>query len=333
MQTFPYFLRKYAFFVGKRPQICYNKSMETQKNYQNNLLPSPQKSSGLVFSAATVLPVLFSFVFLIAIAVLGLAKDESYLTQDWYLYANYLLPQLSSLAVIAFYMYYTKKPLKQTLVSQKCAPKYFAIALLMQVGLFALSQLNGYFLQWLENFGYQDQGMPMPSLDGWGFVGVFLVIAVFAAVLEELVFRGALLEGLKGFSTPVAALICGGLFALFHQNPAQTLYQFCCGTAFAFIALRSGSVLPTVLSHFVNNAAILILYKCGIHEFSPTVNIVVISVSLVCLVLAILWLAVWDKNKEKQTKKKANGKEFFLYASVGIAISTLTWLLVLFSGM
>ena len=36
---------------------------------------------------------------------------------------------------------------------------------------------------------------------------------------------------------------------------------------------------------------------------------------------------------ENQTKKQANGKEFFLGAAVGIGICTLTWLAVLLSGM
>ena len=307
--------------------------MEKNNTFENRILPTPQRASGLAFSFATVLPVLLSFVFLVTIAALGLTKSEGYEEADWYLYANYLLPQISFAGVVAFYLFYTKKSVKQTLAKQKCPPKYYALALLMQVGLFALSQLNNYFLEWLGKIGYQDQGIPLPSMDGWGFVGVFLVVAVFAAVLEELVFRGAILHGLKNLPLPVAAIVCGALFALFHQNPAQTLYQFCCGTAFAFIALRSGSVLPTMLSHFFNNAVILILTKCGVSEFSPTVSIVVACVSAVCLLAAILWLAVWDKNEEKQTKKQANAKEFFLCASVGIAVCALTWVLVLVSGM
>ena len=302
-------------------------------NTTHNTLPSPQKASGLTFSVSTLLPVLLSSIFLVLITILGVTKEESYTTQDWYKYANYLLPQISFLAVVAFYMRYTKKPVRKTLISQKCHLKYFALALLMQVGLFSLSQLNGYFLKWLERFGYQDTGMPMPSMEGWGFVGVFFVIAVLAAVLEELVFRGAILDGLKEFSTPVAAVICGGLFAIFHQNPAQTLYQFCCGTAFAWIALRAGSVFPTMLSHFLNNAVILVLYKYGVNEFSPTVNTIILAVSLVCLSMAILWLMKGDKSNRQPTKTQTNAKEFFLCAAVGIAICTLTWLSVLIMGM
>ena len=226
---------------------------------------------------------------------------------------------------------YTQKPFFGTLREQKCKPKYFALALLLQIGLFSLSQLNGWFLEWLENFGYTSPDIPLPNMDGWGFVGVFFVVAVLAATLEEIIFRGIILNGLKDLSTPIAALICGGLFALYHQNPAQTLYQFVCGTAFAFVALRAGSILPTILSHFLNNAVILILVKYGLDEFTPTVNIIVLCVSAVCLLGAIIWLVL---DREKQTvKKDKNVKVFFQTASVGIALCALTWLLTLFLGM
>ena len=298
---------------------------------KNNLLPSAQKSSGFAFSIAAVLPVLLSFIFLLTISVLGLTANENYKTQDWYLYANYLLPQIAFVAVTVFYFFYTKKSFKQTLRTQVCKPKYFVLALLMQVGLFSLSQLNGWFLEWLEQFGYQDSGMLLPSMDGFGFVGVFLVVVVLASVLEEIIFRGILLNGLKELSIPAAAIFCGGLFALYHQNPAQTLYQFACGMAFAFIALRAGSVLPTILSHFLNNAVVLLLVKYNMTEFTPTVNTIVISVSLACLVGAIVWLVL--EREKTQSKPKKSLREFFLYAAVGMALCAFTWFAVLFMGL
>jgi membrane protease YdiL (CAAX protease family) len=98
-------------------------------------------------------------------------------------------------------------------------------------------------------------------MDGFGFVGVLFVIAVFPAVMEETVFRGLILKGLRQSKEIYAVLLCGALFALYHQKPEQTVYQFCCGAAFALVALRSGSVLPTVVAHFINNAWILIMTK------------------------------------------------------------------------
>ncbi len=313
-----------------------NNSSKKPNNLFGDLFgqPTRAKASGLAFSVATVLPTVLSFTLLIALSVFGLAQTEDYQQKNWYLYANYLLPQISFAIVAFLYLRYRQIPVKSAVKSQKCKPKYFIIALLLQIGLFGLSELNALFLSWLEGFGYTDAGIALPGVEGLGFVGVLLVIGVFASVLEEIVFRGALLDGLKNsFSTPVAVLLCGALFAIFHQNPAQTVYQFCCGTAFALVAVKSGSVLPTTLAHFINNTVILILYKVGVAQFTTPVFIAVVTVSAVCLIATLGYLIFIDKTEQKQDVDKSEKKNFFLYSAVGIALCALTWLLVLFTGI
>jgi membrane protease YdiL (CAAX protease family) len=232
------------------------------------------------------------------------------------LYANYLIPQLS-FAVIALWFFRYRKIDSLEIKRQVCAPKYFIVAVLLQIGLFSLSELNSLFLTFLERFGYQDKGIQLPSMQGWGLVGVLLAMAVMPAVFEELFFRGVLLKGLRSFGTVGAVLLCGGLFSLFHQNPAQTIYQFCCGVAYALVALRSGSVLPTMLAHFLNNAVIILLTK-----FSVTLSPIIIVFSGVCLLGTICYLIFFDK-KEIVKGEKVRGLSFLLCASVGILICVI----------
>ncbi|MBQ7948897.1 MAG: CPBP family intramembrane metalloprotease [Clostridia bacterium] len=295
---------------------------------------TPAKASGLTYSLSSILSVVLAFLFMIIITVIGAAK-EGYETTDWYLYFNYLLSPLA-FALVAFLVFrWTKSPLKEELVSQKCAAKYFLIAILLQCGLFCLSQLNGLFLDWLSKFGYKDTPIRLPSMDGFGFVGILIVVALLPAVFEEIIFRGLLLKGMRAFGIAGAILINGALFALYHQNPAQTLYQFCCGAAFALVAIRSGSILPTVLSHFINNALILTLTKFGVESFPLPVLIVVLAVSVLCLISSMVWLIFFDRQPKADGEKKdrAEQKRFWLYASVGIAFCALTWLGVLFMGL
>ena len=159
------------------------------------------------------------------------------------------------------------------------------------------------------------------------------VVALLPAIFEEIFFRGVLLHGLKNFSQTCAVLLCGALFALYHQNPAQTVYQFCCGAAFALVAIRAKSILPTVLSHFINNAVILILTKFGLTEFSTPVFWTVVTVSTLCLIASLGYLLFIDKEKERQTQNKEEQKRFFLFAAVGIFACAFTWLAVLLLGM
>lgn len=292
------------------------------------------KGAGLAFSVATVLPTLLALVLFIVLAFLGVGKESQ--SKDWFIYLNYALPQMSFAITAAVFFRYVKQSPVTAVKKQKCKGKYFIVALCMQIGLFSLGELNVLFLKFLEKFGYQDAGLPLPSMDGFGFVGVLFVIALLPAVFEEIMFRGILLSGLRSFKEWAAALLCGVLFALYHQNPAQTLYQFCCGTAFAFIAIRSGGILPTVLSHFFNNTLILTLYKCGIQSFTGITQAIVIGVSLLFLVGTLVYLFVFDKRQGSQEDKEntKDGKgEFFLFAAVGIFICLLTWISVLLTGI
>lgn len=309
--------------------------MDTKYNgqMQNNTFlgaPTPAKCAGVAFSFSALLAPVLAFAFLFVLGACGV--KEGYDQQNWYLYIAYFLPQLAFALVALWCLRFAKRPFGEVCKSQKCSVKYILVALLLQVGLFALSELNTLFLKLLGTIGYEDAGMALPSLDGFGFVGTLVVVALLPALFEEIIFRGILLNGLKSFGRVGAVLLCGALFALYHQNPAQTLYQFCCGASFALVALRAGSVLPTIVAHFINNATILTLTKLGITSISGKLLWILIPVFGVCLLSALGYLIFIDKRPALQTEK-AEKKNFFKYASVGIAVCALSWLVTLVSGL
>ena len=98
--------------------------------------------------------------------------------------------------------------------------------------------------------------------------------------------------------------------------------------------MRSGSILPSVFMHFVNNALIVILNACNLFDeagsliMSDTAFIIVTTFSAISFVGAAVWL-VLDKTPLKKCEK-GGVKVFFLYASVAIGALGLVWLLALF---
>ena len=323
----------------KRIKICYNVAMQSKfgNNKISSLLgePTRAKASGLTYSLSAVMAVAVAFVFLFILTVLGV-NVETGQEPDWYLYCNYALTSLAFVLTAAFIVRWNKMAWKEELKAQKCAPKYYLLAVLLQIGLLSLSELNTLFLNFLAKFGYVDTPIRLPSLEGFGFFGVLLVVALLPALFEEIIFRGFLLKGMGSFGTVGAVLLCGGLFSLYHQNPAQTLYQFCCGAAFALVAVRSGSILPTVLSHFINNALIITLQKFGVTAFSPTVFVLILIVSALCLAGSLIWLVFFEKRTletgDKGNEKMAR-KEFLTFAALGIGLCALTWLSVLLTNI
>ena len=86
------------------------------------------------------------------------------------------------------------------------------------------------------------------------------LIALLPAVCEELAFRGFILSGLLRRMSPMPAIIVSGfLFGFFHMNPQQLLTATVLGWILGLIATRSGSLLPGILFHFVNNGSALIM--------------------------------------------------------------------------
>jgi len=86
-----------------------------------------------------------------------------------------------------------------------------------------------------------------------------IFIAALPAFIEETAFRGVILQGLRGLGYWPAVLISAALFALFHMNPAQTVYQFLLGIALAITVLETGSLFPGMAIHFLNNAFVILL--------------------------------------------------------------------------
>lgn len=302
------------------------------KNNLNDFLKgiNARQSSGFAYSMAAVFPTLLSFFFVLLISACGLTGNKGYENKDWYLYSSFLIMPIAFFLFSLFYYTKTDNKLSQSVSVGK--GKYYLIALFLQLGLFSLSELNNYFLKGLHAlFGYESAPIVLPNVMGWGIVGVIFVVALLPAIFEELFFRGILLHGLKEYGELFAVLVCGALFALYHQNPAQTAYQFCCGAAFALVAVKAGSILPTALSHFINNAVIIVLYRVGIVDFSNGFKIPFLICSAISLIGSVGYLIFFDK-KEKPVEKPRK-KDFFKFAVAGIFIFALSWVATLLSGL
>ena len=92
-------------------------------------------------------------------------------------------------------------------------------------------------------------------------LGMALVLVAFLpAVAEEVTFRGVVLAGLRRSGSRWIAI--GGsalVFGLFHVNPYHVVAAFAVGLLLGWVALESGSILPGVLIHLVNNGAQVLL--------------------------------------------------------------------------
>lgn len=85
------------------------------------------------------------------------------------------------------------------------------------------------------------------------------VIALLPGICEEVLFRGFLIRFYEGYGKKAAVIISALLFAAFHLDPFRMLPTFLLGLLLGYLTLRSGSILNSMLSHFINNAFALLI--------------------------------------------------------------------------
>ena len=98
-------------------------------------------------------------------------------------------------------------------------------------------------------------------------------ITIMAPLVEELLFRGAI-QGymLRKEMKPLhAILIASAIFGIVHMNPIQIPFAFAIGLIFGWLYYRTGSVVPGIIGHFINNSiACLQMATLTEEEFNTT---------------------------------------------------------------
>ena len=113
-----------------------------------------------------------------------------------------------------------------------------------------------------------------------------VIMAVFAApILEEIVFRGVIMNNLKKYGIRVAIIINSLLFGLSHYNIEMIVPAFLTGIVFSYVAYKY-SIKYSILIHFFINAVTKISQVLAILK----INILLILVGLFSAFLIIFLL-------------------------------------------
>lgn len=90
----------------------------------------------------------------------------------------------------------------------------------------------------------------------------YAVLCLFAPLVEETVFRGAILRSLLDTKMRPWAAICisAALFGVVHGNLAQMPHAFIIGILLGWMYHRTRSILPEVVLHWVNNTVVYATY-------------------------------------------------------------------------
>lgn len=133
----------------------------------------------------------------------------------------------------------------------------------------------------------------------------FIAVAVLAPIVEEVFFRGLVYTRMrKGMCAPAAIILSAVVFGLAHGEIIWMLSAFSMGVVLAWVFEKTGSLLPCIAIHLVNNVLSVAL------ENTPTTSEkfdIIIIVSCIVIFAASLFMFI------KTTRKTAIAESSIIY--------------------
>ena len=108
----------------------------------------------------------------------------------------------------------------------------------------------------LSMFGFQNKVSDYGSTSGTAEnIIYFIAIAVVPPIIEEFLFRGAILGSLRKHGDALAIVVSAVMFGFAHSNFIQTPVTFLTGLVLAYLTVKTNSLIPAIIVHFVNNSS------------------------------------------------------------------------------
>ncbi|MFA6860637.1 MAG: type II CAAX endopeptidase family protein [Clostridia bacterium] len=177
------------------------------------------------------------------------------------------------------------------------------------VAVFGFSNLVGYFDLFLEYISYPlINETPLP-LDGAFWLAVNLVLlAVLPAICEELIFRGVVLNGFRKLGNGKAIIFSALFFTLMHGNIQQTVFQFILGIILAFVVIKTGNLIYSMIIHFFNNSIVIVWQYFSESSGEISANwgnfLIALLIAIVASLSIYLLIKVLKKENIAKTKDK-----------------------------
>jgi membrane protease YdiL (CAAX protease family) len=153
-------------------------------------------------------------------------------------------------------------------------------------------------------------GLTTESYALYEIILLFISTAIVPGIVEEILFRGAVMSNLAPYGKTTALLGSALLFGLMHQNYYQLLYATVAGLVLGYAYMRTGNILCPILIHFSNNAFSVL--QQVIYGNCPEVvaNVLLIAMNLLITVLGIICAVIYIIGEVEKKKKKYKDGSF-----------------------
>lgn len=139
----------------------------------------------------------------------------------------------------------------------------------------------------------------------WGLIANIVVIALAAAICEELFFRGGVQRILAGaFNYHIAVWLTAILFSAIHLQFGGFIPRLILGVSFGYIAIWSRSLYPSIIAHFINNGIAVLSFFLSYNKIIdiPTENFGICT-GIISLIISGTVLVYFKRHHYKTAKR------------------------------
>lgn len=176
-------------------------------------------------------------------------------------------------------------------------------AVLAGIGFCMLGNIiNSYITAFFSSVNVEFSSPEIPMADGvGGVILTFFRLAITAAVVEELSFRGYVMGNLRYYGDGFAIVVSSVVFALLHGNMIQTPFALMAGIALGYLSVKTGTIWTGIIIHALNNSISTAVYylteKYG-QEQTIGLYAVVIYGSIVVGMVAFAYFMLRTRNRQ-----------------------------------
>ena len=117
---------------------------------------------------------------------------------------------------------------------------------------------------------------------------------ILSPIIEEILFRGVMLNKLRTYGDKIAIITTALLFGLFHENFSQFFYAVGLGVVFAYVTLKTGTIKYSIGLHIMINMMGSVI---GTKVLSSNTAIMIFGIVVWVCVIAGLILFIKDFKK------------------------------------
>lgn len=167
-----------------------------------------------------------------------------------------------------YYFLFFKTPVKETFRLYKTRPINIILSILLAFTSIPLVMLINVLSQFIFKPALNDT---LALIGQENYLFAILVIAIFPSIFEELISRGIFLSHYKHTKVFTTSLISGLFFGMMHMNMNQFLYAFVLGFLFSIIVHITGSIVTSMIMHFIINSTNLTLAYIATSDFFTSI--------------------------------------------------------------